>query len=580
MDRRPLGSAQAVVKHRPGPLGYAGLVNRRAWCATVLLIAGAACGRDWEIFTIQEEGTCLEGLDTCGDTCVDLTTSADHCGACDNPCAPTEICAAGTCEVSCGLEDFDEDPWGVRWEKLNSGPSTLDEAMTRCADVGARLPTVSETARAITAGVVDAVGGARLWTIVPASPTQQMVVSVDDAANPANVAQTADRLMGSAFYRCVCASADTTDLFTDAACEREGNQSCLALPEMSGVARNIDARDRASMPKQAALWECQFHGASLLHWLGQEAIRSDVMGSTAALWTGSSLGQFEGSLVLALQGDDSSVFSRINSREVQSNAHFRCVGPTNDTVREAPALANAWRPPASSHVRGVTLASEEASSAASQWLDAVRVCANRGGHLPSVDDLASLSLAGLTSSEPMQPRIWTTNIVAGLDTPTAATFYLTDPGSAFDWEAAVGSADRQEDRGFRCITYPLFDMPAEPPCNGDCVAVAFPNTEILMWIDGADRGAALFSEAVHTCATAGGRLASERDLVEMMHLTDVAGSGEWLQTSTITNLASQARVRVLWMDPKSYSGELGIDMDVNMVGAADPYRCVWSNELR
>lgn len=42
----------------------------------------------------------------CGDSCVDTNTDRVHCGACDNACDPGEICADGSCVVSCmaGLE--------------------------------------------------------------------------------------------------------------------------------------------------------------------------------------------------------------------------------------------------------------------------------------------------------------------------------------------------------------------------------------------------------------------------------------------------------------------------------------------
>ena len=40
---------------------------------------------------------CKSGLKKCGRKCVDLQTSANHCGACGNPCAAGETCLNGSC---------------------------------------------------------------------------------------------------------------------------------------------------------------------------------------------------------------------------------------------------------------------------------------------------------------------------------------------------------------------------------------------------------------------------------------------------------------------------------------------------
>ncbi len=44
---------------------------------------------------------CASGQTTCGDTCVDLTSNGDNCGACGNDCAPGTVCSAGACAVAC-----------------------------------------------------------------------------------------------------------------------------------------------------------------------------------------------------------------------------------------------------------------------------------------------------------------------------------------------------------------------------------------------------------------------------------------------------------------------------------------------
>src|SRR5690606_31909461 len=43
-------------------------------------------------------GACFEPRIECGNQCILLDTSPDHCGACDNRCGQGETCRSGTCE--------------------------------------------------------------------------------------------------------------------------------------------------------------------------------------------------------------------------------------------------------------------------------------------------------------------------------------------------------------------------------------------------------------------------------------------------------------------------------------------------
>ncbi len=45
---------------------------------------------------------CAEGLQACGDTCVNVTADTDHCGACGVACSGTDECVAGTCRTDDG----------------------------------------------------------------------------------------------------------------------------------------------------------------------------------------------------------------------------------------------------------------------------------------------------------------------------------------------------------------------------------------------------------------------------------------------------------------------------------------------
>jgi mannan endo-1,4-beta-mannosidase len=52
---------------------------------------------------IASDGECAEGLDNCG-ACVNLSSSAEHCGACGAPCEPGQVCERGVCATSCGVD--------------------------------------------------------------------------------------------------------------------------------------------------------------------------------------------------------------------------------------------------------------------------------------------------------------------------------------------------------------------------------------------------------------------------------------------------------------------------------------------
>ena len=49
----------------------------------------------------DDGGTCGPGTELCGTECVNTDRDNDHCGQCDNPCDPGEVCSGGSCALSC-----------------------------------------------------------------------------------------------------------------------------------------------------------------------------------------------------------------------------------------------------------------------------------------------------------------------------------------------------------------------------------------------------------------------------------------------------------------------------------------------
>lgn len=61
--------------------------------AVLLVLAGCVSG----CAAGSTESSCAVGMTSCGGACVDVGSSATHCGGCDRPCAPGALCCAGAC---------------------------------------------------------------------------------------------------------------------------------------------------------------------------------------------------------------------------------------------------------------------------------------------------------------------------------------------------------------------------------------------------------------------------------------------------------------------------------------------------
>ena len=76
-----------VTCNTPGPCqGAAGVCNPAGICEypSICTVAAPTC---------------------CGNTCVDTTTDANHCGNCSTVCTPLESCKGGSCTPNCGQVD-------------------------------------------------------------------------------------------------------------------------------------------------------------------------------------------------------------------------------------------------------------------------------------------------------------------------------------------------------------------------------------------------------------------------------------------------------------------------------------------
>lgn len=90
------------------------------------------------IFRMIFGPSCAEGETWCMDGCVDLQSSEIHCGACDVPCASTQICQDGACRIVAGEGGIDNCPLG--WIPCGQQCYNPLVSEAHCGDCGTVCP--------------------------------------------------------------------------------------------------------------------------------------------------------------------------------------------------------------------------------------------------------------------------------------------------------------------------------------------------------------------------------------------------------------------------------------------------------
>jgi Stigma-specific protein, Stig1 len=73
----------------------------------------------------------------CGTDCVDITSDADHCGECDNACAPGLACVDGACQCEPGFTDCDGECLDLNFDHANCGGCGVPCGASEFCDAGA-----------------------------------------------------------------------------------------------------------------------------------------------------------------------------------------------------------------------------------------------------------------------------------------------------------------------------------------------------------------------------------------------------------------------------------------------------------
>lgn len=471
------------------------------------------------------------------------------------------------------------DPWGDTWDGSERGLATLPQAAAACTAIGGRLPLATELLRvsAVQAGGVGETYDTNyLWTLVPAAPTQQIILRMSDGSVTTSAVDAGTKRP----YRCRCADVAPAG-FDAEACSGPPGSSCTTLLGEGG--RNaIDSADRAPLPVTSALWECAFSGAHLANTLQYlEAIPNGLPNGSGS-WLHVADAVNPGGPVLVKWTGTQPAWApagNVSYASMTDLRPFRCAGPT--------AAPTPFPPPVADEFVGAINKGEQHDSAAAGWPVVLDACFARGGHLPRATELAELVHQGLPNGTAQW--LWTSDAMGASGSQflqgtiawsgTEPRYQLAYP-TGLSWQYKTGSFP------FRCLYHPLdagYAGPADASCQGGCVRLQVGSGPATMWFDRFDRVPAVLAAAAKTCAAAGGHLASERDYVEAIRSGLPNGSAAWLHSWDLTGsgTAIPYDMAVRWTGTEvAFNDQYpGSATWIDPAGAS-PYRCVWTNELR
>lgn len=523
-----------------------------------------------------ELGECKDGCSTgfteCGEGCIDTLTSPQHCGGCNMACQADQDCLAGDCVESCESQLVSPfaDPWGNTWDGTNRTASTYDAANTTCTDIRARLPLATEAERVKVGSLaaLPAITATDLWTAVWQNATRQYTVDLTDGTlAEVPISDTRE-------YRCMCPAPDTPG-FSDGDCNGVLGNECFGVPLKGAM---LDGRDRATLEKPGALYECNLLGGRLptFNELAGAVNLSLPNPASVPLYVANDMSLTD-SATLSFTGSSWNSYGDGWTRwDYVDDTPFRCTGWKVQPAPNPVAISGAFI----SERSGRKLDGSDHTPPAT-FQAALDSCWTAGGHLAMSTELVEMIIEGA-------PNGSTATVQTADHSSALETLALKWSGVAerYVYTDNVSSAPKTDLRAYRCIYYPIsptIQMPTT--CQGGCGEVESHGAK--QWFDLEDRAATSGAgEAAATCAELGGDLASVRDLLEGFgHGLPTPANGTVLHTLEAIisiNDAGQGGNGLLGLNtllgPQDPNSDAGFEL---LSGAAtQPYRCHWTNELR
>jgi hypothetical protein len=566
----------------------------------VLLLALAACGGETakETPPPPTEDTaalCRDGLDNDGDGLTD----------CDDP----DCWTMAFCRVYHGFPMVDS--WGATWDGIERAAATHAAAAAECAEVGARLPTVTELFRNNIASGTGDVGTAYevnpLWTLTTNYAGNAQTVRLTTG----EVAAVARTSIGP--FRCVWPGAASAS-FDESACYGPPGATCTNVRRFY----NMDAWDRPALDMVAATHECNFVNGSIPmveDWT--DAIHSGALTGTWGnwLWAGDIMFAPSGTYLLHALVEFDAARSRYWAFDSNSNAfgswqwpyatsRFRCIGKRSaaegvDPVSPAcngSCFSVRGRAPEGSGPPGrrSPIWADGANRSASTRAAAAQTCSGLGGSLPTSMEFFELVHAGLPFQAAEEVAwLWTSSPIynGNFQNLLVRRSNLTDPRT---WHP-VGTNTVLWDPGsasnaFRCVWHQSYQSsPAtcgrdqEPSWNGaqfTCTArVAGDDSGSAsgggfhdLWgnaWDATDRAPASLAGAIDLCSLAGGRLPTPTEFHRIrtggLDPAPAATAGPLWTAMPSYRIGFSATIRLS-------DGAVGDAVDAS---ASLPFRCIW-----
>ncbi len=511
-----------------------------------------------------------------------------------------------------------KDSWGFVWDGLERQSGTWQEATAACATLGGRLPTISELWR-VSGGQRSEIGNSYetnyLW-----SRTQW------DKGSHARLRLTDGSIDGQGdtnknSYRCVWSNNQLT-YFAGNHCYGNPGTECQKS-KVEGARFNFDTLDRPPVPYLSAVDDCSFYGA---HVIRQREYAENIPvtgglpnGSYNWLWTSENNLYYCNQTVRWTGVDPAYTDSVVSPQSTTYNdtrtsqgtrLRFRCSGINYDSGVHPNTIGDQTNP--EFVATGVKLKSHVGNKGSVHYWDAITDCFNGGGHVPTQLDYTELIRAGLPNGAGTGSHLWNsdfsryeyTNGVRWTGTDTQFTGFHSE---YVDW-FYVGLAASYK-MPYRCVYYPIDAEYAGPPkatsCDGSgnfhcCNTGQFKcygvekggSTKIKMWADTVDRGAVNYINAVKACASENGRLASSREMTELIRSGLPNGNGTdylWTSDSIVYHdngshdyalTVRWSNIETSWTPTAENNNHSWRYKHPSSTGDRNRFRCVWSNELR
>ena len=521
----------------------------------------------------------------------------------DEQLTPTEACAGADKALQwdgvafvCVTLDQDAaskvtDSWGFDWDSDERPLATWQQAFDNCAAQGGRLPTITELYRVNFVSGTGQVGktytASPLWAIIEWKAGYHATVRLDNGT----VSNSVDTTVRT--YRCVWPGS-SDGWFSGDDCYGPAGSGCwTAKGELNRY--SMDKYDRPAVIYNAASRECAFYGGHLPSErdYAEEIQRGLPYGSNQWQWTsdwsrdGSTLktGIVRWNGIVTAFTDYYSTYATWSTRDLTTVRRFRCRGVRYDAGSNPQELEALFEGD-STHLK-----IEEADLATSAFGAAQSACWAKGGHLPTGRDYHELVADGLTNGS--SSWMWTSDQAGGTAT-YAAVVRWGGVAPSFDASsstyASTGTKAYTTGGGYkvRCVYYPVDQEYAGPSsCNGGCF-VSTKAGGATLWMDSTDRPLAEYKVAVRTCNYAGGHLATERDLTELIRSGLPNGTNAWVFTSDQEgyNGTNFLVGLVRWTGTgttaflDTYSTYASWGYKSASTSYKRVYRCMWTNELR